>query len=1265
MFHLFRFLRLLGRFALIVYFLVGIALLGLRYWLLPNVDQWRGTIETQLSQALGAQVTLGEIKAQWLGANPRLTLSSVSIRDPGRGEILNLPYLRAVLSWRSVADANLRFARLEVSGLDLTLRRDAQNRLWVLGQAIDLDGGMDDTSFDAGQSIVVPPALAWLMSQPSIDFDDVTLRWLDERRNAPPLILHRANLQLQRRGGEHRFSLAVSPPASLATAIEVRGELRPGSRIAPDRPLARERLKGRLYARVDGLVPTAWRPWLDAPQTLTAGRLSAQASLGIAAGRLGQVSLDASLQGLALQQEPANSLGVEAARLHVEGPWDALAWAHDMATPNPPSSSDAASGSAGAQALQFQLQMAGVKLKAQDVFAQPLQFDKVRFNGWTDAADGGHARLGVDEASLLNADLDLTLKGTWQSRAGTEAGVADLTGQFRTLRAPAIVTYLPLLVDADARDWMRTGLLAGRVQDATLRVQGELEHFPFGDAPDKGDFAVDGKMADVVIDYVPPSDGELGWPRLEAVQGRLNMRRVALRLQADSANMVAGPSVAPIVLSGVQAVIPNIERDAELTVDGTTRAAAASYLSVMRHSPLGALLDGVFDEAQGNGQWEVPLSLKVPLMNSLDTTVTGEVRFAGGSLQLMPEMPAFTRLRGAVAFTETGIAAQAGLGARFLGGNVAVTGGLGGKQPGLRLTGRLQANALRDYVGLEGMKRLRGETPYSAWLSRDAQGELAITLQSDLTGLSLDFPKPLGKPAGQALPLTARWHAVAPADSAPARNGRAASAARPVTTNATDGGALQALDVTLGSLASVHLLHQQGQSQGPYFHAGAMSVRQALPQTPAQGLALDVQDAYVDIGQWKTLIEMFSLPLTSPAAPNGQNAQDDATHRPLLPEPSAIRVRGDRVLLHGLDMQQAELDARRADAGNWRLDIRSKQTEGTLHWREADGRVEGHVQAQFTRMAVGTPAAERSKDGPAKDGADAASAADADASAKAAELDIPAIDLQVQAFTLYGHQLGKLSLTGLNQARGQLWKLERLSLTGAGLQLQGAGQWHLSGEQRGLNLDATADISNMGAYLSQLGINGIMTQGQGRVEGSFFWHDLPWSLDVADIQGTIKVALDKGRFSRLHSRVARLLELLSFQSLQRLARLDVNLNGAVRDGFPFDALRGDLILRQGMLDTQDYRVIGPVGTIVLGGRVDLREQTQNLQAVVIPNLDVSGAALAAGIAINPIVGVGAFLAQWLLQAPLAKAMTLEYQIGGTWDDPELQEVKPKEPATTP
>jgi hypothetical protein len=60
--------------------------------------------------------------------------------------------------------------------------------------------------------------------------------------------------------------------------------------------------------------------------------------------------------------------------------------------------------------------------------------------------------------------------------------------------------------------------------------------------------------------------------------------------------------------------------------------------------------------------------------------------------------------------------------------------------------------------------------------------------------------------------------------------------------------------------------------------------------------------------------------------------------------------------------------------------------------------------------------------------------------------------------------------------------------------------------------------------------------------------------------------------------------------------------------------------------------------------------------MVVPNLDMSGATIAAGIAINPIVGLGAFVTQWLLRNPLSKAMAVHYHVSGDWDDPKLDEV---------
>ena len=75
---------------------------------------------------------------------------------------------------------------------------------------------------------------------------------------------------------------------------------------------------------------------------------------------------------------------------------------------------------------------------------------------------------------------------------------------------------------------------------------------------------------------------------------------------------------------------------------------------------------------------------------------------------------------------------------------------------------------------------------------------------------------------------------------------------------------------------------------------------------------------------------------------------------------------------------------------------------------------------------------------------------------------------------------------------------------------------------------------------------------------------------------------------------------------------------------------------------------------------------------MIPNLDASGAAVVTALAVNPLIGLGAFVTQWLLKHPLASAMTMEYAVTGTWDDPKIdpldgsgKPVRPPRPADAP
>jgi uncharacterized protein YhdP len=75
----------------------------------------------------------------------------------------------------------------------------------------------------------------------------------------------------------------------------------------------------------------------------------------------------------------------------------------------------------------------------------------------------------------------------------------------------------------------------------------------------------------------------------------------------------------------------------------------------------------------------------------------------------------------------------------------------------------------------------------------------------------------------------------------------------------------------------------------------------------------------------------------------------------------------------------------------------------------------------------------------------------------------------------------------------------------------------------------------------------------------------------------------------------------------------------------------------------------------LDGEADIDHETQRLRVLVVPEIDAGTAALVA-TAINPAIGIGAFVAQLVLKRPLIKAATREFQISGRWDDPQVTPV---------
>lgn len=1177
--------RWLFRFAVGAYFVAAIAVLALRYAVLPRIDEWRPRIEAMASRMLDAPVSIGRIQADWQGLHPRLKFDGLRIDDADGRAMLTAPRARATLAWRSVLMLSPQLLSLEVFGLDLSARRDGHGRLWLAGRELPAASGGDGGS----------KGLRWLLAQRELVVRDATLRWTDELRGAPQaLVLTDASLLVRNTLLGSRLAFAASPPAAYATRLSFRADLA-RSLLALDRDDPKA-WSGQVYAQLDDASPAAWRPWLDLPDFR--GRLAARVWLDIDHGEPASAAADMAVRGLDWRiggSPDGVRIRADALDARLEGsPGDLLAGVREPF----------AAATRGESGIAARMTMRGAALDLPGVFDQPVPaLDTLSLDFSVAHPGPGDWTVLMRQLTLSNPDLSAQLQGVWRSAGRTLAGTLDMNGQVSRLSVNALHRYLPRDMDADARDWLRVALVAGQAGGMAVAVRGDLGDFPFaGQPPGAGQFRLAGSFRDAVIDYSPPVGSSLGWPRLEQAAGTFDIERAALKLRLQSGKVRTGEQ-SRVTLERLSADIPDLEHSPTLHLDGETSGQAVDYLAMMRQSPLGELLDHQFDEMRGAGVWRVPLRLTVPLMDVDRTTVRGKVVFDGGRVRLRPDAPELSGLKGALGFTDEGVSAE-GLQGRFLGGPLRASGELTRRGDGLRLDGTVRAEALQRQWPMPAMRRFSGQADYAARLIWRPSGAVDLLLESPLTGLAIDLPAPLGKPAQAPLPLKASW--------GPGRDGMAG----------------RWLDVRLGEVADA-LLELAPAPGGAVFRRGGLGVHRAAPQ-PAQGLALDLSAPSLDVAAWDRAVAEFSLP----QAPGGKPG------RPLLPALTEARVRSASVRLPFMVLRDVELDARRSGE-TWQTALQSREAAGSWTWREPSPQAPGRLAGRFDHLALGD-AGGKPEDGERDDLFTPDQA-----------LDFPDVSLEVGRLSLYGRDLGALSLSGANAERGARWRIDGLKLANADARLTGRGLWRLSGESRGLELDLSLDVADLGRLMTRLGHGGRVAGGKGEMTGKLAWRNLPWQHRYIDLEGTLSLSLEKGVFARLNSHGARLLELLSLQSVERLARLDVDPGAMFRDGFRFDSIRSALKITHGTVHTEGVKIDSPVAAILLAGDTNLTSRNWNLEAAVVPKLDASGAAIAAGIVVNPLVGLGALLTQWILKEPLARAMTARYAVTGTWDEPVL------------
>ena len=191
-------------------------------------------------------------------------------------------------------------------------------------------------------------------------------------------------------------------------------------------------------------------------------------------------------------------------------------------------------------------------------------------------------------------------------------------------------------------------------------------------------------------------------------------------------------------------------------------------------------------------------------------------------------------------------------------------------------------------------------------------------------------------------------------------------------------------------------------------------------------------------------------------------------------------------------------------------------------------------------------------------------------------------------------------------------------------------------------------INDLGKTLKRLGHDETINGGEGELTGQLNWAGSPHEFNILNLNGDLQFEVHKGQILKVQPGVGRLFGLLSLQSLPR--RLSLDFRDLFSSGFAFDKIDATVKIDHGVLRSDNFEMAGPAANVTIKGETNIQKETQNLLVNVMPHISdsLSLAALAGG----PLAGAVAFLAQKILKDPLNKIASTQYQIVGTWDNPQ-------------
>ena len=1230
-------------------FVFALVVVGVRFWLLPNIESYRETIARDLSEATRQRVTIGKLAGRWSGVNLQLTLSNLALFDKAGQPALKLERVDSTLSWWSLVFWEPRFDSIEISRPDLNVRRDKRGVISVAGIELSEStdgGGLSD----------------WLLRQEEIAIHDAGITWRDEMSGAPDLALKHVDFRLENDGRHHRFGLRAVPPEEIAKPLDLRGDVT--GRTVKD--LAQ--WNGQLFAQLDYTDIAAWRRWVKFPVYVPHGVGAVRVWAGLKDGELAEITADVQLSQVRAR------LGKDVAELELVAlkgrvGWKQIDGGFELTTSKLGMSTHAHTLQPMDFLLRYRYAGGGKPLRGE------LQANALDFEPLATLADHlpfePGLRKELERYAPRGSVYDFALKwvGDWpqpqqysikarfvnlgMNAVGLAPGFTGVSGNIDGnerggafyVNAQNAAVELPLVfhdklafdvlsaqaawAKKDDQYEVKFNNISFSNPDLTGNVSGAYQ--TVADGRGAIDFVGSASRAEMrgVARYIPLQAVERSRNWLESAFQGGTMGDVKVRLKGNlndfpfpenrgglfevTARMTGGM----LDYASGWPKMENIEGDLKFhgrRMDVVVRDASIMGAKLARvHAEIPDLMVAdrmltVGGEAEGATSEFFKFIEQSPVIDLIDRFTENLHAEGRGKLALKLMIPLTSpkdiRVEG---------------GYQFVNNQLQIDGDFLTYE---QVNGKLEFTESSVRVPGVTLNLLGGPATLSGATQRDGTVRLGMAGRINLD----EFRRANSAGLAQALHGASDWRATITlhkrladiifestlqgvTSDLPAPLAKAAADSMPLKVERRVTGAQQdRLSFTLGSVVSAQLQRRREGNQ-VVIERGTVSLGGSAAEPEHKGLWVTGSLKSLDLDQWLALLKAG----TSDSG-RGELAGVDVKF-------GTLDVFGRR--FHDLAITGS------AQSGAWQTVLVGSELVGEMTWRPQG---KGKVTARMKNLVVPAATPGRAKI----------------ASDKDQPLELPALDIVADNFQVNQISLGRLELAAVPDGRD--WKLERLRVSNPDTTLTVDGLWQGWLTQPRTMVNVKLETSDIGKMLVRFGYPEGIKRGSAKLEGPLSWTGNPSELDYATLSGNFLIEASKGQFVKLDPGIGKLLGVLSLQSLPR--RLSLDFRDIFTEGLAFDEIVGTVKVNRGVASSENLRIEGPAVRIQMSGDVDLNAETQKLRVKVFPyvsdSLSVAGALVA-----GPIAGIAAFIAQKLLKDPINQMAAYEYSVTGSWADPQV------------